>query len=239
MPRTLAKSSHPPQFSFLELSERGCFLSEGKEVDQLQVPDFLKRAIGLASDVTDVFVWVHGWRNDRDIALQAAGRLFDGINYVFSGKPARYPGLINFKPAFVAVHWPSMSWPFFCGYRKIRERAHQRTENGYAEYALAFLLGYLEQKQPVSRSKGRGVLRASGGFYVHCVGHSFGCRFLAQAVIAAANPSPPTLALLPPNQRFEFTVDTFLGFQMAAPSDIFGDRLKMLIEEAPLQGPIC
>lgn len=68
------------------------------------------------------------------------------------------------------------------------------TEMGYAEFFLASLLGYLhgERRQP---QRGPDILRVEGGQYLHCVGHSFGGRFLGEAIAAAATPSAPTLAL--------------------------------------------
>ena len=112
------------------------------------------------------------------------------------------------------------------------------TTKGYAEYSLAELLGYLDDQREAP-SPATGTLQTAAGQYLHCVGHSFGGRFLAEAISAAATPSPRTLALLPPNEKFEFTVDNFLVFQMAAPPGIFTSHLRTLLTDAPLQGPVC
>jgi hypothetical protein len=98
-------------------------------------------------------------------------------------------------PSFVAVHWPSVSWPTPKGYATIRARAAKMTEEGDAEFFLASLLGYLEA--PNKRvTQGSGLLKAAGGYYVHALGHSFGSRFLAAAITAAAQPRTRTLSLL-------------------------------------------
>ena len=234
MPSKLDDIRDPPQFAFLELDEHGLFLDDGVQVPPAATAHFLKRAIAIGEEVTDVFVWVHGWRNSRSDATKSAGMLFGGIEDLYKKQPSRYPRLDQFKPKFIAIHWPSESTVF--GYKKVRDRAHEMTTKGCAEFSLASLLGYLE---PVKRKGRPPVLRSKDGHYVHCVGHSFGGRFLAEAIAAAAQPSPPTLALLPENPNFDYTIDTFLVFQMAAPPDIFNGRVKAAFGEGPMQGPVC
>jgi hypothetical protein len=245
--------------SLLYMNDRGRFIEPGKdttdftdadEISSEQLPEHLKRSIVLRDGVTDVFVWVHGWRNDSARAKATARRLFNGIVEVQRARQDHYPNLSNFVPSFVAVHWPSMSSPLPSGYKRIRDRAKNMTDEGEAEFFLASLLGYLDVQNERTGGPGSKVLRAKGGFYVHCIGHSFGGRFLTAAIRAAANPeSPRTLALL--NQttsgarkvlsadaesRFQFTIDSLLVFQMAAPRIAFGDELRRLVEEAPLRG---
>jgi hypothetical protein len=245
--------------SLLYMNDRGEFINPGSDMKKFsdaqtvppeQLPVYLKKRIVLPKGVTDVFVWVHGWRNNAERAIATARRLFNGIVEVQRAKAASYANLSNFVPAFVAVHWPSMSRPTMVGYRSIRDRAAAMTEKGYAEFFLASLLGYLEGKN--ERGASLKVLRAKGGFYVHCLGHSFGGRFLTAAIRAAATPqSPQTLSLIrsagagarktlsaAPANRFEFTVDSLLVFQMAAPSAGFGPELTSLINDAPLRGPV-
>lgn len=234
MRRKLTNRSNTPRFAFLELDEQGLYMDQGQQVPVAATPHYLERAIAIDKKITDIFVWVHGWRNNRHAAMKTASQLFGGIETVYKKQKARYPNLDIFTPKYVAVHWPSDSTVF--GYAKIRDRAHKMTTNGCAEFALASLLGYLE---PEKRRGGPPVLQTRGGHYVHCVGHSFGGRFLAEAIAAAAKPSPPTLALLPDNPNFEFTIDTFLVFQMAAPPDLFEGRVQAVFGKAPLQGPVC
>lgn len=86
---------------------------------------------------------------------------------------------------------------------------------------------------------------------MHCLGHSFGGRFLTAAVNAAAAPQPRTLTLMnsvsqsgrmvlaaSDPQKFKFTVDSMLVFQMAAPCSKFAPRLCKLIHDAPFRGPL-
>jgi hypothetical protein len=236
------RAPEPPQgrLTVLELDQEGCFVDpdSGKRVNAVAVPAFLKDQFRVRKEETDIFVWVHGWNNDRPTAVAAAQRLFGGIESRYKQNRARYPEIRSFTGRYVVICWPSRSSVLPSGYAKIRERAHAMTTKGEAEYSLAQLLGYLDdQREPPSPASG--ILQTAGGQYLHCVGHSFGGRFLAEAISAAATPSPRTLSLLPKNKRFKFTVDNFLAFQMAAPPGIFTDRLAALLKEAPLQGPVC
>lgn len=249
-------------FVLLEMNERGMYIQRSREdPDQVrevspgQLPGYLKEKIWVASGVTDVFVWVHGWQNDYEVAIRSAQRLFNGIVHIWKKQKARYTNVRGFTPRFVAVHWPSTSSSFPSGYSVIRDRAHAMTEGGCAEYVLASLLGYLEEdRKHAPRRPTIGTLKASAGYYVHCLGHSFGGRFLGQAITAAADPSAPTLellgqtvgapgtlSLLSGGKGFDFTVDSFLVFQMAAPKEIFNDRFNILLrrDKTPLSGPIC
>jgi hypothetical protein len=151
-------------------------------------------------------------------------------------------------PAFVAVHWPSQSPVTPKGYATVRDRAAAMTNNGDAEFFLAALFGYLD----ASNERGAGkVLRARGGYYVHCIGHSFGCRFLVAAIHAAPRPNARTLTLFGTLGRperstlsarserlFKFTVDSVCFLQMAAPAWSFADDLTLLVDESPVRGPV-
>ena len=240
MRRQRAPSLGLDRLTVLELDQDGCFVNPdtGQRVDPVAVAAFLKNELGVRKDVTDIFVWVHGWNNDQRTAVEAAQRLFGGIESRYAQNRARYPEIRSLTGQYVVICWPSRSSVLPSGYAKIRERAHAMTTNGYAEYSLAQLLGYLDDlREPPSPASG--TLQTAGGQYLHCIGHSFGGRFLAEAISAAATPSPRTLALLPPNKQFEFTVDNFLAFQMAAPPGIFAGQLGALLKKAPLQGPVC
>lgn len=247
-------------FSLLEMNERGMYIERSpedpdqvREITPAQLAGYLKESVLLPNGLTDIFVWVHGWRNDYETAVQNGQRLFNGIGHVWKKQASRYTNIRSFVPGFVAVHWPSMSNPTPGGYSTIRDRAHTMTESGCAEYVLASLLGYLEENRKTApRAADIGTLKAKAGYYVHCVGHSFGGRFLGQAISAAAEPSAATLSLLRQTtgavgtlsllgrgEGFDFTVDSLLVFQMAAPNDIFGNRFNILLRKAPLSGPIC
>jgi hypothetical protein len=235
---------------FVEPNKDFDHMSDGEEISTSDLPSYFERKIRIPSGTTDVFVWVHGWRN-RDIDAQTHGRqIFFGIQNATRGNPNRYDAISEFKPYFVAVRWPSLSVAEPLGYKRIRDRAAKLTENGEAEFFLACLLGYLESNEPSREWRDSKVLVSKFGFYVHCVGHSFGGRFLAAAIKAASRPTPKTLSLLSANNRglrkvlstaeggFSFTVDTLTIFQMAAPSGKFGNSLSELITSAPLTGPL-
>lgn len=243
-------------YSILLMDDQGRFVrkeSTGSETPILaeDLPDYLFEKIVLPKNVTDVFIWVHGWRTDRATALSNAKRMFCAIEWVYKRRNASYPNLAAFTPGFVAVSWPSMSWPELIGYKRIRDRTKAMTEDGYAEFFLASLLGYLKPAEPDGGGNTPRTLRSSRGFYVHCLGHSFGGRFITAAIGAAASPrSKKTLTLLgdvPKARRkvlsgslttdgFAFDVDSAVVFQMAAPNCRFGDELRILVSRAPLRG---
>lgn len=249
-------------FSVVCLNANGRFVHPGRDLDKFsdgkeisleheQLPNFLKERIVLPPGITDVFVWVHGWQNTHQAAIASARRLFNGIEVLAQHQPQRYPRLTRFKPAFLVVRWPSQSWVTNGGYRKIRNRAAYLTEKGDAEFFLASLLGYLDYQNARQGGQGSKTLAAAGGFYVHCLGHSFGGRFLTAAIKAAADPQPHTLDLIErisssdrlvlaavDPKKFKFTVDSMLVFQMAAPSSGFALQLSKLIHDAPFRGPL-
>jgi hypothetical protein len=229
------------KFAMLYLDETGRFIDVGdpdRDEARLVAADelerFLKREIALPKDVTDVFVWVHGWQNDELRAVSTAKRMFANLADWFARESARYPRLGTVVPGFVAVHWPSSSLPTLSGYKKIRDRAKRMTTEGEAEFFLASLLGYLDMGN--QRSLERKVLRAKDGFYVHCLGHSFGGRFLAAAIKGAATPIARDRKILAAHREtgWAFNVDSLCVLQMAAGHKAFGNEFESL-----LKGPIC
>ena len=233
------------QFSMLYLDESGRFIDpdggsagETRLIDADALPTFLKNSIALPEHVTDVFVWVHGWQNDEIRAVTTAKRLFANLKDWLAREHSRYPNLGKVVPGFVAVHWPSNSLPTFSGYAKIRDRAKRMTTEGEAEFFLASLLGYLDKGN--KRNLGRKVLIAKAGFYVHCLGHSFGGRFLTAAINAAATPTGrirKILAAVRRETRFDFNVDSLCVLQMAAGNRAFKTEFSALLN-GPLCGPV-
>jgi len=233
----LPKADEFAAFTVVRLDDQGRLLADGVPVAPAHVRKQLKSQLRVPPLATDIFVFVHGWQHDQETASAAARRLFSAVWTIRQSQETRYPALRGFLPYFVSVQWPSRSSPFPRGYRRIRDRAHAMTTHGHASHVLAALLGYLEQTR--QRWRTGDTLRTSTGKYLHCVGHSFGCRMLGEAIKTAAQPpEDPTLGW-PFPRNFPFAVDTFLGFQMAAPPDIFTGRFLPLVEhKAPISGPI-
>src|SRR4051812_17035704 len=112
-------------FSLLLMDSDGRFVrrdASGVEsvVSPEDLPDYLDRKIILPRGVTDVFVWVHGWRTDRAAAVANAKRMFLAIESVYRKRKPLYASLDDFVPGFVAVSWPSDSLPTPGGYQTIR-----------------------------------------------------------------------------------------------------------------------
>ncbi|MEO8165173.1 MAG: hypothetical protein ABI619_07230 [Betaproteobacteria bacterium] len=236
-------------FSFIELDENGRIVVRSPNAPPRSIPsvsnefqNVFDRIIVLPDHCTDLFIWVHGWRNKESHVLSNARTLFPAISRIFKAQqqkpPPAYPligvGAKAFVPAFLAIHWPSDS----LDYDKIRDRAKHITERGEAEYVLAKLLGYLETKNPGAGASDRKTLAARGGFFVHCLGHSFAGRVLTAAIKAAVNPTPITKTLSGHSPIPPYTVDSMLIFQMAAPAVKFAPDFKeLLADTTPLRHP--
>ena len=232
------------EFSVIYMNEKGIFvdpeedfddISDGSEIPVDKLHEFFTRNIVKPKRCTDVFIWVHGWRNDLDDALESARKIFNGINLLYKKQQTSYQKIEDFVPAFVVVRWPSRSSVLSAGYKKIRDRAEYMISNGQAEYFLSSLLGYLESINSRNPDK---TLRSAAGFYVHCLGHSFGGRFLTAAVTSAATPNPGMTLRGDGANGFPFAVDSMLVFQMAAPCKKFSNELTELVHNAPLKSPL-
>jgi hypothetical protein len=221
-------------YSFLEMNAAGQFVDGKKVITARHLTKHFKTRMQIKPGTTDVFIWVHGWRNKRKHAISNSRTLFPAILDVQQRKKKLYRRIKQFQPQFVSVHWPSDSTVLFGGYQKIRDRAAKMTDSGEAEYFLARLLGYLEDLNSEAPPDNRKLLAARDGFFVHCIGHSFGGRFLTAAVRASAHPTPKTKKLSARRPKFAYTIDSFLIFQMAAPAASFGGELEQLATEAPI-----
>jgi esterase/lipase superfamily enzyme len=221
----------------LDLDKNGDFLDPrtGSPVLSDAVPLFLEKWLSVPEDSTDIVVFVHGWRNTRASAERRARQFFDLVEARYVTFGSEYKGLGSWRGFYVIVRWPSMSSPLPSGYRRIRDRAHAMTTNGHAADALGHLLGYLNTKRQLPG--GPPILRTVTGQYLHCVGHSFGGRFVVEAVQAAAGDGPPVLGW-EHDSTYPYTVDTLVVFQMAARPDIFTERFAPVLKRAPINGPI-
>ncbi|GAA3208502.1 alpha/beta hydrolase [Dactylosporangium siamense] len=224
-------------FDVIRLDTDGALLTGGERVPPGRVGAHLRTLVDLPRGVTDIFVFVHGWQNTGRRADAASRRLFAGIRDLHAEDPARYPALDGFRPYFFSVQWPSQSLPTTAGYRKIRDRAHAMTTTGDAAHVMAGLLGLLDHTRTSPYRPD--TLRTAGGQFLHCVGHSFGCRLLGEAIRAAASPDQRVLAW-PWTSAHRFAVDSFTGLQMAARTDVFQHRFRSLVDgSAPIVGPVA
>ncbi len=221
----------------LDLDDHGDFLDPETNSPVLPeaVPQFLGKWLAVPKDATDIVVFVHGWRNTRATAERQARQFFDLLETRYEGGRSTYEGLGCWRGFYVVVRWPSMSSPLPSGYRRIRDRAHAMTTDGHAAQALGHLLGYLNAERQLPG--GPPTLRTVTGQYLHCVGHSFGGRFMVEAVQAAAGDGPPVLGW-DHHSAYPYTVDTLVVFQMAARPDVFADRFAPVLTSAPINGPI-
>ena len=196
---------------------------------------------------TDILIYVHGWRTGPDAAVRNAQRLLALVERQLMARAALYPRLRErFAPWTVVVRWPSSSPLTKDGYELIRERAHAMStgEDGYAPHVLGHLLGYLHVERGIPAE---GTLRTRGGQYLHLVGHSFGGRFLCEAVTWAAEADARMGGKLgwssATHPSLPFTVDSLTIFQMAAPRTAFDTAFHRLRpgplgHESPVGGPL-
>jgi esterase/lipase superfamily enzyme len=206
----------------------------GTSVRDLSVPGFLERHLLVPASTTDIAVFVHGWRNTPATALKRAKQFIKLVDNLYRTRPHHYPALHDWGCHYVVVRWPSSSNPFLTGYRRIRDRAHLMSTRGHAAQVLAQLLGYLNSH----RTHPSSTLRTQSGQYLHLIGHSFGCRFLAEAVQWAAEHRPDVLGWDRANLRYPYAVDTVLLFQMALPYNTLTQRFPRLVHDAPVKGPV-
>jgi hypothetical protein len=182
---------------------------------------------------TDLLVYVHGWQTAPDSARATVDRLLTLTAALHAS--GGYPLLEPWRPWTVLIRWPSRSLPSLGGYRTVRDRAHAMSTRGHAARVIGRLLGYLDRRR--ADPAAGPVLANRDGQYLHLVGHSFGCRFLCEAVQWAAE-EPLTLGWSTPEPPGRpFTVDSMLLLQMAAPRDAFAATFTALAE-APLRGPV-
>ncbi|MFD7581763.1 hypothetical protein [Kitasatospora sp. NPDC059817] len=231
----------------VDLDEEGRLLVPGTRtpVPEARIAQHLARHLRIPPRATDVYVYVHGWQTSPAAADRSAAALLTEAAALHRSAPTAYPGLTRgFRPWCVVVRWPSSSLPSPAGYRRIRARAHAMSAQGQAGRVLGHLLGYLDADRGDPASPR--VLANRNGQYLHLVGHSFGGRFLCEAVQYAADrpAGPPVLGWSRPGDPTRpFTVDSALVFQMAAPRDAFTHLFPRLFlgpgrPGAPLRGPL-
>ncbi|MFF5899962.1 hypothetical protein ACFY8O_29100 [Streptomyces argenteolus] len=239
LPRTV------PEPVVVDLDEQGRLRTpEGVPVPVGQVAAHLARRLRIPPWATDIHVYVHGWRTPPATAARNATKLLGQAVRLRADRPGLYPGLADaYRPWSVVVRWPSSSRPTLGGYRLIRDRAHAMSADGagHAPYVIGHLLGYLDAERADPHASA--VLANRNGQYLHLVGHSFGGRFLCEAVQRAAEPPPVLSWSTPYDSRRPFTVDSALIFQMAAPRDAFVRQFAALFPSpghpgAPLRGPL-
>jgi hypothetical protein len=216
----------------------------GEAVTPADVKDVLDEHLWLDKRTTDIFLHVHGWRTGPTDAAGRARRLNVLVHDVYEANSGNYVGLENFSAQFVCVRWPSASKTGLGGYRKIRERAALMSTRGQAAHVLAVMLGYLNEERELPRA-GPDTLRTASGQYLHCVGHSFGGRFLSHAIIEAsarlreAREEPDVLSWPWTSDAYRWTADSLTVFQMAVPADAFAAApYAELLSESVLNAPV-
>ncbi|GAB2873182.1 hypothetical protein [Streptomyces mayteni] len=233
----------------IHLDEKGRLRAPGSAapVPPDRVAEHLARHLHVPERATDLYVYVHGWQTAADSAVRSATRLLGQARSLVTARPDMYPDLSGgYRPWCLVICWPSSSLPSLAGYRRIRDRAHAMSTPGVgqAAHVLGHLLGYLDvcRANPADPA----VLANRHGQYLHLLGHSFGGRFLCEAVQWAAEPTQLPRVLSWSNAvdpRRPFTVDSALVFQMAAPRDSFDVLFPTLFRSdespaAPLRGPL-
>ncbi|WP_380284017.1 hypothetical protein [Kitasatospora purpeofusca] len=235
----------------VDLDEHGRLLVPGTRtpVPEGRVAEHLARHLQVPARATDLYVYVHGWQTGARAAVQTADALIARAVGLGRSAPTAYPGLAarGYRPWCVVVRWPSSSPPSPAGYRRIRDRAHAMSGpgGGQAESVIGQLLGHLDAAR--GRPDAPGAPANRSGRYLHLVGHSFGGRFLCEAVQWAAE-RPAAEPRLPgwrgrADPARPFTADSALVFQLAAPRDAFDRLFPRLFPApgrpgAPLRGPL-
>lgn len=108
---------------------------------------------------------------------------------------------------------------------------------GHAPYVIGHLPGYLDGGR--GDPKAPAVLAGRTGQFLHLMGHSFGGRFLCEAVQRAAEPPSVLGWSTPHDPRGPFTADSMLIFQMAAPRDAFTTHFETSSPRTTAPGAPC
>ncbi|MFG3150910.1 hypothetical protein ACGF7W_02545 [Streptomyces sp. NPDC048219] len=239
----------PADFVTVDLDVDGWLLNSetGRPVRADRLKRHLADRLTPPKWATDILVYVHGWQTGPAAAVRNAQRLLTLMEQQRTARTALYPRLREgFAPWTVVVRWPSSSSLTKGGYERIRARAHAMStgEQGYAPHILGHLLGYLHAERG---DPAQGTLRTRGGQYLHLIGHSFGGRFLCEAVTWAAEAEAERGGTLGWTTRahpsLPFAVDSLTVFQMAAPRTAFDTAFHRLRpgpegHRSPVGGPL-
>lgn len=243
--------SQAAEVEAVDLDETGWLLDAdtGEPVPEHRLRGYFAERVAPPAWATDIVVYVHGWQTSPSSAHRTAERLLALMHDNLATAPTWYPALAaeGFHPWCVVVRWPSSSPVTPAGYRRIRDRAHAmsaRDGSGHAAHILGQLLGYLDTER--ADPEAAPVLATRDGQYLHLVGHSFGCRFLCEAVQWAADARlGDTLGWSAVGRTLSrpFTADSMLLFQMAARRDAFLSLFPYILpseghDGAPLRGPV-
>ncbi|WP_328759185.1 hypothetical protein [Streptomyces sp. NBC_00271] len=233
-----------PHVDLIDIDEQGRLVHprHASAVPPEDVPRILEKHLRLREDTTDIFLYVHGWRTSSDAAHDAAQRLFALVDTTMAQQPRSYPRIRRFRPQYVSVRWPSHSLPTPRGYRTVRDRTAIMASTGQTARLIGSVLGYFnEHRQPPE--PGPDVLASSYGQYLHCIGHSFGSRFLLHAILEStrrlSQGGPNTLAWPWASSLYPWTLDSLTLFQAALPADSFlhspyAGMLKPNVLNAPI-----
>ncbi|MFC4331133.1 hypothetical protein ACFPC0_25815 [Streptomyces andamanensis] len=234
-----------PQWNVIDLDADGHLLRPGGRgrVTADDVPGHLEQRLGLREDTTDIFLYVHGWRTSAERAEADARRLFSLVESVWDEQPGAYPRIDGFRPQFVCVRWPSADRRLPLDYRTIRDRTASMSLDGQVPRILGAVLGYFNDHRDMPEP-GPDVLVGSYGQYLHCVGHSFGSRFLLHGILEAterlARGGPDTLAWDWGDSAYPWTLDSLTLFQAALPADAFArEPYSAILGPSVLNAPVA
>ncbi|MGQ4344030.1 hypothetical protein [Streptomyces sp. SAS_275] len=213
-----------------------------KPIPRDAVPGFLEDHLRLREETTDIFFHVHGWRTSPDQAEAKAHRLFGLVDTMMAQQAHAYPRLHGFRPQYVAVRWPSAKNLLPLDYYTIRDRTEAMSESGQVPRLLATILGYFNTHRELPEP-GPDVFAGAYGQYLHCIGHSFGSRFLLRGILEATERltmgGPDTLGWNWHDPAYPWTLDSLTLFQAALPADAFGQQpFNAILEANVLNAPV-
>ncbi|WP_433917406.1 hypothetical protein OIE50_50640 [Streptomyces canus] len=206
------------------------------------IAGFLEEHLQLREETTDIFLHVHGWRTSPSDAESNAHRLFGLVDMVMAQQAHAYSRIQRFQPQYVAVRWPSADKKLPLDYYTIRDRTATMSQSGQVPRLLGAVLGYFNTHRDLPEP-GPDVFASSYGQYLHCVGHSFGSRFLLHGILEAtarlAEGGPDTLAWNWRDPSYPWTLDSLTLFQAALPADSFAQRpYAGILEANVLNAPV-
>lgn len=210
----------------IDLDADGQLLYPGSRtvVPREAIPGFLETHLRLREETTDIFLHVHGWRTSPSDAEDKAHKLFALVDLMMAQQAHAYRRILGFRPQYVGVRWPSADKRLPLDYYAIRDRTASMSASGQVARVLGAVLGYFNTNRELPEP-GPDVFAGAYGQYLHCVGHSFGSRFLLHGILEAsarlAEGGPDTLAWDWRDPSYPWTLDSLTLFQAALPADAF------------------
>jgi len=199
------------------------------------IQQIVKQAMSSAFNITDVFIYSHGWWTTADAALKDYNIATTGFIYFTRNKG--YPkGEPPIFPFLIGIHWPSMADDDPTGVANLLEpltfyTMEKRADDIGQEGLYAILRLLFDAVRPGVKLR------------VSLLGHSFGCKVVCAALEQLAVnriPVPPSITFNVVLLQAAFATDSLeANGEYAHFVPTFGPRLRMLVSRSAADSALC